>query len=135
MRNDDDRTIIDSTTADPLKTVDDVARAAHLWIRSLCMNEVQTEEERYAIASGLVAGLCKGLELNHRVRALVAYVYTLLDNEGDQALAVSRLMLEQQVPRLMRGAYDRGEAEAVGIIEMLGYHDHYIEDSNREPTK
>lgn len=134
MKNDDDRSFIDSTTADPLKTVDAVARAAHLWIRSLCLNEVQTEEERYAIASGLVVGLCEHLELNHRIQALVAYVYTLLDNEGKQALAVSRLMLDQSIPQSMRSAYTRGRAEAVGIVEMLGYHDNYQRNSSQEPT-
>jgi len=134
MRNDDDRTLIDATAADSLKTIDAVARAAHLWIRSLCLNEVQTEEERYAIASGLVAGLCEHLELNHRIQALVAYVYTLLDNEGKQALAVSRLMLDQSIPQSMRGAYTRGRAEAVGIVEMLGYHDHYQRNSSQQPT-
>ena len=82
---------------DPLETADAVARAAHIWIRSLCLNELQAEDERQAIAGGLVAGLCQRLELNPRVRELVAYVYSLLDNEGGQALAVSRLMLDQPV--------------------------------------
>ena len=135
MQNDDDKTINNLAKVDSLETIDAVARSAHLWIRSLCLNEVQTEEERYAIASGLVAGLCERLALNHRIQPLVAYVYTLLDNEGNQALAVSRLMLEQPAPRSMRGAYARGKAEAVGIVEMLGYHDHYQGNSNQEPTK
>jgi len=125
---------MDTTTADSLNTIDAVARAAHLWIRSLCLNELQTEEERYALASGLVAGLCEHLELNHRIQALVAYVYTLLDNEGKQALAVSRLMLDQSIPQSMRGAYTRGRGEALGIVEMLGYHDRYRRNSSQEPT-
>ena len=125
---------MDTTTADSLNTIDAVARAAHLWIRSLCLNELQTEEERYALASGLVAGLCEHLELNHRIQALVAYVYTLLDNEGKQALAVSRLMLDQSIPQSMRGAYTRGRGEALGIVEMLGYHDRYRRNSSQEST-
>lgn len=125
MHNDDDRIASIRAKNDSLETVDAVARAAHLWIRSLCLNEMQTEEERYAIASGLVVGLCERLALNHRIQELVAYVYTLLDNEGKQALSVSRLMLDQPVPQSMRGAYARGRAEAVGIVEMLGYHDHH----------
>jgi hypothetical protein len=110
---------------DSLETADAVARAAHLWIRSLCQNEFQTEDERYAIAGGLVVGLCERLALNFRIQELIAYVYTLLDNEGNQALAVSRLMLDEPVPQLMRRAHDFGRSEAAGIVEMLGYHDHY----------
>jgi len=123
------------TKDDSLETADAVARAAHLWIRSLCLNEFQTEEERYAIAGGLVVGLCERLALNVRVRELVAYVYTLLDNEGNQALTVSRLMLDQPIPQSMRRAYDIGRSEAAGIVEMLGYHDHYKPLSKQEPSK
>ena len=107
----------------PVETVDAVARAAHLWIRSLCLHDVDTEEERQAIASGLVAGLCERLALTPRIRPLVAYVYTLLDNEGSQALAASRLMLDQPVTRAARDAYARGKSEAAGITEMVRYHD------------
>ena len=111
-----------------LGTADAVARAAHLWIRALCLNELQTESERQAIASGLIAGLCEHLSLNSRVQELVAYVYSLLDDEGSQALAVSRLMLNQKIPRSMRRAYDNGKFEAIGIVEMIGYHDHKQRD-------
>ncbi len=112
-----------SSESHSLETADAVARAAHLWVRSLCLNEIQEEDERRALAGGLVAGLCEHLPLNPRVRALVAYVYALLDNEGDQALAVSRMMLGQPVPHSQHLAYERGRTEAVGIIEMLAYHD------------
>lgn len=108
---------------DPLETADAVARAAHMWIRSLCMSELQAEDERHALAGGLVAGLCERLALNPRVRDLIAYVYTLLDNEGGQALAVSRLMLDQPVPPLQLRCYERGRFEAAGIVEMLALHD------------
>ena len=106
-----------------LETADAVARAAHIWIRSVCLNERQREEDRNALAGGLVAGLCERLSLNPRVRDLVAYVYTLLDNESSQALAVSRLMLDKPIPRNQREAYERGRSEAAGIVEMLSYHD------------
>jgi hypothetical protein len=106
-----------------LETADAVARAAHIWIRSVCLNERQQEDERHALAGGLVAGLCERLALNPRVRDLVAYVYTLLDNESSQALAVSRMMLHQPVPKSKRQAYERGRSEAAGIVEMLAYHD------------
>ena len=106
-----------------LETADAVARAAHLWIRSICLNERQREDERHALAGGLVAGLCERLSLNPRVRDLVAYVYTLLDNDCSQAVAVSRMMLDRPVPRDRRQAYERGRAEAAGIVEMLAYHD------------
>ena len=84
-----------SLAAHTLETADAVARTAHIWIRSICLNEMQGEDERYALAGGLVAGLCECLALNPRVRELVAYVYTLLSDEGGQALAVSRMMLDQ----------------------------------------
>ncbi len=108
---------------DPLETADAVARAAHMWVRSLCLGELQEEDERYALAGGLVAGLCERLELNPRVRELVAYVYTLLNNEGGQALPVSRMMLDQPVPPSKLRSYLRGRSEAAGIVEMLAFHD------------
>ena len=108
---------------DSLDTADSVARAAHIWIRSICLNEMQREDERYALAGGLIAGLCERLALNPRVRELVAYVYTLLNDEGGQALTVSRMMLDQPVPPPLRHAYDRGRSEAAGIVEMLAFHD------------
>ena len=104
-----------------LETADAVARAAHLWIRSICLNEMEDASERQALAGGLVAGLCEYLELDPRVKELVAYVYTLLDNEGGQALSISRMMLEQPVPLTKHQAYERGRAEAAGIVEMLSY--------------
>ena len=123
MRNDvsDD---LDFTLEDgSLETADAVARAAHIWIRSIYLNEMQEEDERNALAGGLVAGLCERLVLNPRVRELVAYVYTLLNNEGGQALAVSRMMLDQPVPAPLHDAYERGRSEAAGIVEMLAFHD------------
>ena len=115
---------LDSDTVNhSLDTADAVARAAHIWVRSLCLNEHEEEKDRHALAGGLVAGLCDRLELDPRIRKLVAYVYALLDNEGGQALSVSRMMLEQPVPPSMRQAYEKGRFEAAGIIEMLAYHD------------
>jgi hypothetical protein len=124
MKNDISNKLDLSPEDDALETADSVARAAHIWIRSICLNELQTEEERYALASGLIAGLCERLTLNHRVRELVAYVYALLDDEGSQALAMSRMMLGRPVPAPLRDAYERGRAEAAGIVEMLAFHDH-----------
>lgn len=106
----------------PLETADAVARAAHLWIRSLCLSDLVNPDERQSIAGGLVAGLCERLELDPRVRELVAYVYALLDDEGAQALSISRMMLDQPVPRSQRRAYEKGRLEAAGIVEMLAYH-------------
>ena len=112
-----------SLADDAIETADSVARAAHVWIRSIYLNDLQEEDERYALAGGLVAGLCERLALNPRVRELVAYVYALLDDEGGQALAVSRMMLDQPVPARLRHAYERGRSEAAGIVEMLTFHD------------
>jgi len=113
-----------SPADDAIETADAVARAAHIWIRSICLNEMQEADERYVLASGLIAGLCERLTLNPRVRELVAYVYALLDDEGSQALATSRMMLGQPVPAPQRDAYERGRSEAAGIVEMLAFHDH-----------
>jgi len=105
---------------DSLETVDAVARAAHLWVRSLCLSELQTEEERHAIAGGLITGLCRHLKLNARI---------------NQALAISRLMLDQPIPRSTRHAYDKGKTEAIGIVEMLRYHDQYRTEPTQESQK
>ncbi len=107
----------------PLDMADAVARATHLWVRSLCMNEMQEAGERQALAGGLVAGLCERLALDPRIRELVTYVYALLDDEGSHALSVSRLMLAQPIPPATLRAYEKGRSEAAGIIEMLAYHD------------
>ncbi len=104
-----------------LETADAVARAAHIWIRSLCLTELQEPPERHAMACGLVTGLCERLELDPRVEELVAYVYAVIDDEGARALATSRLMLARSVPSEYRPAYRRGRAEAAAIVEMLAY--------------
>ena len=102
-----------------LETADAIARAAHIWIRSLCLTELQEPPERYAIACGLIAGLCERLELDPKVQELVAYVYALIDDEGAQALATSHLMLARSVPSLHRHAYRKGRSEAAAIVEIL----------------
>lgn len=106
----------------PLETADAVARAAHLWVRSLCVDEGFAVGERNSLAGGLVAGLCDRLELDPRIRELVAYVYAFLDEEGGQALAVSRMMLMEPVPASQRKAFERGRDEAAAIVEMIAYH-------------
>ena len=74
------------------------------------------------MSGGLVAGLCERLDLDPRVQELVAYVYALLNDEGTQALSISRMMLDQPVPRSQRLAYEKGRSEAAAIVEMLAYH-------------
>lgn len=106
-----------------LDTADAVARAAHLWIRGLCFLQNDALEQQ-ALAGGLLAGLCERLDLDHRITDLVAYVYALLDDQGSQALPVSRLMLERPVPENCRRAWQRGKEEAAAIVEMLAYHRH-----------
>ena len=102
-----------------LATADAVARAAHIWIRSLCLTELQEPPEHHAIACGLITGLCERLELDPKVQELVAYVYALIDDEGAQALATSHLMLARSVPAKHRHAYRKGRSEAAAIVEML----------------
>jgi hypothetical protein len=109
-------------TNQQLDTADAVARAAHIWIRSLCLTELHAPAERHALACGLVFGLCERLELDPRVQELVAYVFALLDDEGSQALAASRMMLARSVPSIHLHAYKKGRSEAAAIVEMLSYH-------------
>jgi hypothetical protein len=123
MTHDGNHELKNAASRHSLETADAVARATHLWIRSLCMNEMQAAGERQALAGGLVAGLCERLALDPRIRELVAYVYALLDDEGSQALSVSRMMLDQPVPPAKLIAWEKGRSEAAGIIEMLAYHD------------
>ena len=123
MKNNVDQDPGFSLAASSLETADAVARTAHIWIRSICLGELQKDDERYALAGGLVTGLCECLDLNPRVRQLVAYVYTLLGDEGNRALAISRTMLDQPVPSRLHGAFERGRSEATGIVEMLAFHD------------
>ena len=104
-----------------LKTADAVARAAHIWIRSLCLTELQEPSERHAVTCGLVAGLCERLELDPKMQELVAYVYALIDDKGAQALATSHMMLARSVPSDYAHAYRRGRSKAAAIVEMLPY--------------
>ncbi len=122
MTGDADTTMNTVMEDQSLETADAIARAAHIWIRSLCLNELYEVGERQALAGGLVAGLCERLELDSRIRELVSYVYALLDDEGGQALAISRMMLRQSDPAFNRAAYEKGRSEAAGIVEMLTYH-------------
>ncbi len=111
---------LDASAGDrSLETADAVARAAHIWIRSLCLTDLQKPPERHAMACGLVVGLCERLELDPKVQELVAYVYAVIDDEGAQALATSHLMLARSVPSQHRHAYRKGRSEAVAIVEML----------------
>ena len=106
-----------------LQTADAVARAAHLWIHSLWQDDSRPSEERRALAGGLVSGLCDHLELSPRVREVVAYVYSLIDDEGDEALELSRTMLAAGTTPSLHFAYQKGRSEAGGILEMLAYHE------------
>jgi hypothetical protein len=104
-----------------LKIADAVARAVQIWIRSLCLTELQEPSERHAMTCGLVVGLCERLELDPKMQELVAYVYALIDDEGAQALATSHKMLARSVPWEYRHAYRKGRSEAAAIVEMLAY--------------
>ena len=74
------------------------------------------------MACGLITGLCERLELDPRVQELVAYVYALLDDEGAQSLAASRVMLHQSIRPTNLPAYKKGMSEAAAIVEMLAFH-------------
>ena len=124
MRSDSGDELQNRTGNYSLKTADAIARAAHIWIRSLCLTELQEPPERCAVACGLVTGLCERLELDPKLQELVAYVYALIDDEGVQALAKSHLMLARSVPSQHRHAYRTGRAEAAAIVEMLAFVGH-----------
>lgn len=105
-----------------LDTADAVARAAHIWIRSLCLTDLQDEDEKHSVACGLITGLCERLDLDPRVRELVAYVYALLDDDGTKSLATSRVMLHEAASPTNLPAYKKGLSEAAAIVEMLAFH-------------
>lgn len=102
-----------------LATIDSVARAAHLWVLSHGLDGIPDRNERRALASGLVVGLCSHLNLGSRQTEFVAYVYALLDSEGDLALPVARYMLEQPFAPANSEAFERGRSEAAEILEMV----------------
>ena len=105
----------------PLEAADAVARAAQLWVRSLDLTEPRDRHERRSLASGLLAGLCERLGLDPRTLGLVSYAYSLMDGDGNQALAVSRSMLRRPSLGAERQAFERGHGEAALIVEMLAY--------------
>ena len=90
------------------------------------MTEHLSEGDRFALASGLISGLCERLDLDPRIRQLVAYVYALLNGhlEDGQAVSASKLMVHRPVPPEYRDSYEKGRDEAAGILEMLAYHRH-----------
>ncbi len=102
-----------------LQMIDSVARAAHLWVRSHGLDGIPDRNERRALASGLVVGLCSHLSLGSRQTEFVAYVYALLDSEGDLALPVARYMLEQPFAPANSEAFERGRSEAGEILKIV----------------
>jgi len=106
-----------------LETADAVARAAHLWIRNLRLPDMTDAAEKIALAGGLVHELCDKLELEPRIRDLVAYVYTMLDGQTETSLAVARLMLAGPESTGFHKAYGRGRSEALAIVEMISCND------------
>ena len=122
MQTDSGNIVNERPTDKSLETADAVARAAHIWIRSLCLSETQEAEERHSMACGLISGLCDRLELDPRIQELVAYVYALLDDEGARSLAASKIMLHQSISPPNLPAFRKGLAEASAIVEMLAYH-------------
>lgn len=105
-----------------LDAADAVARAAHIWIRSLCLTDLQDDDEKHSVACGLITGLCERLELDPRVQELVAYVFALLDDDGARSLATSRVMLHEAANPTNLPAYKKGLSEAAAIVEMLAFH-------------
>ena len=108
-----------SISKQDLETIDAVARAAHLWVRAHGLDGIPDPGERRALASGLVEGLCSRLNLGSRLTEFVAYVFALLDNEGDLALPVARYMLDQSIETAYREAFAKGRAGAAEIIDLV----------------
>jgi len=105
----------------PIETADAVARAAHLWIRTLAVTESRDAGEQRSLAAGLLAGLCERLSLEPHVLALVSYAYSLMNGDGSRALVLSRSMLGRPAGQPDRDAFERGRSEAAIIVEMLAY--------------
>ena len=118
----------ESTGDDSLAIADAVARAAHIWIRSLCLNEFQQADERHSMACGLVMGLCERLDVDPRIHELITYLYVLLDNDADGSLVSTRVILQQAMAPENLPAWQRGMQEAEAIVEMLVYHRNRIHD-------
>ncbi|HEX5764971.1 MAG TPA: hypothetical protein VFY27_05335 [Woeseiaceae bacterium] len=116
------------TGDDSLAIADAVARAAHIWIRSLCLNEFQEADERRSMASGLIAGLCERLDVDPRIHQLITYIYALLDNDADGSLDSTRDILQKAMAPENLSARQRGVQEAEAIVELFVYHRNRIPD-------
>jgi phage shock protein PspC (stress-responsive transcriptional regulator) len=113
---------------DSLAIADAVARAAYIWIRSLCLNEFQQADERRFMASGLIAGLCERLDVDPSIHELITYIYALLDNDADGSLDSTRVISQKAMAPENLSARQRGVQEADAIVEMLVYHRNRIHD-------
>jgi hypothetical protein len=116
------------TGDESLAIADAVARAAHIWIRSLCLNEFQEADERRFMASGLIAGLCERLDVDPRIQELITYIYALLDNDADGSLDSTRVILQKAMAPENLSARQRGVQEAEAIVELFVYHRNSIPD-------
>jgi hypothetical protein len=116
------------TDDDSLAIADAVARAAHIWIRSHCLNEFQHADERRSMACGLIAGLCGRLDVDLRIQGLITYLYALLDNDADGSLALTRVIFQRAMAPENLSAYERGMRDAEAIVELFVYHRNTIPD-------
>jgi hypothetical protein len=117
----------ETTDDDSLAIADAVARAAHIWIRSLCLNELQQADERRSMASGLITGLCERLNVDPRIQELITYLYALFD-DADGSLDSTRVISHKAMTPENLATYQRGMQEAEAIVELFVYHRNTIPD-------
>ena len=111
-----------------LEVVDRVARAVHLWIRHggttrRFASSDNIRATRQNLVAGLISGLCDQLELDSRCAVYSAYAYGLLDGETEHALAIAYLLLNQQIEKKYRPAFQEGQEAACDLIAILKWPD------------
>lgn len=107
-----------------LEIIDRVARASHLWIRhrravGASGSTGYSPVMRHSLAAGVISGLCDQLELDRRCAVYSAYAYALLDSETEHALAIAYLLVNQQIEKKYRPAFQEGREAAANLMAIL----------------
>jgi hypothetical protein len=107
-----------------LEIIDRVARAAHLWIRhgksaQRFSSGHSRPADHHNLVAGLISGLCDLLKLDSRCAVYSAYAYALLDSEKEHALAIAYLLLNQQIEKQYRSAFQEGQEAAYDLVAIL----------------
>lgn len=108
-------------SADNLQQLDRVARAAHSWVRQQVMErrfhgEVLCERTRYALAGGFIRGLGQFLALDEQDIMMLAYVYSLMAEEGREPMSAVWLLLQAESDATHRHRYREGLKAARDVL-------------------